>query len=275
MNAIKTGVNDYLFDMGYTRNELLTINEKLVDVKVNLDGDTWKRLKDNDILYNITPTVRGCTSGKNRRIRRVLQDRPNNIISGQNGPNEKNITKIQLCSGQSCDTTANLKVAVLNCRSVRNKTEEIVDHVIDHVIDIAALTETWLTDGNQDHKVIEDITPKGYVFKHIPRYGRKGGGVGILLKRSLKLKEHPRFKCRSFENFHATITSGSSSFDIVVIYKLIPTKRSRKDLILMLLPFLKSLENLLTVLSLDLEGCWWLVILTFTGMSQVNLILVD
>ena len=36
----------------------------------------------------------------------------------------------------------NINVASINCRSVRNKTSEIVDYVADNNVDILGLTET-------------------------------------------------------------------------------------------------------------------------------------
>ena len=37
-----------------------------------------------------------------------------------------------------------VKLGVINCRSIRSKTELVTDHIISHNLDLVALTETWL-----------------------------------------------------------------------------------------------------------------------------------
>ena len=54
--------------------------------------------------------------------------------------------------------------------------------------DALVITETWLTGKDSDQKIIGDMTPEGYTFHHGPRTHRKGGGVGILVRDSLKFK---------------------------------------------------------------------------------------
>ena len=77
-------------------------------------------------------------------------------------------------------------VSVRNCQLLCNKTGEIVDYVKDHDVDIVALTETWLSDSEHNNiKVIGDITPDGYSFRHVARPGKRGGGVGLLFKKTL------------------------------------------------------------------------------------------
>lgn len=46
-----------------------------------------------------------------------------------------------------------------------------------------AFTETWLLPRDTDGAVIGDVTPTGYVFRHISRK-RRGGGVAVLYKKS-------------------------------------------------------------------------------------------
>ena len=72
----------------------------------------------------------------------------------------------------------NIKFCMLNTRSVRNKTTEFVDFVLENNFDIVALCESWIKPD--DNIVIDDITPCGYCFKHVPRPGSKrGGGVAL------------------------------------------------------------------------------------------------
>ena len=57
---------------------------------------------------------------------------------------------------------AEVKVGVLNCRSLRNKTASIVDHIIDADVQCLALTDTWLQTSDIDQHVIGEVTPGGY-----------------------------------------------------------------------------------------------------------------
>ena len=82
-------------------------------------------------------------------------------------------------------------VALLNVRSIRNKGAFITDHVLQHDIDMLCLTETWLS--TDDESLVASITPDGYTFHHLPRQGRRGGGVGIMLKSSFCVADS--FEC--------------------------------------------------------------------------------
>ena len=46
----------------------------------------------------------------------------------------------------------------MNIRSIRNKTDSVVDHVIDSKLDILALTETWLKPDDIDQAIISQLS---------------------------------------------------------------------------------------------------------------------
>jgi len=48
----------------------------------------------------------------------------------------------------------------LNCRSIRNKTQRILDYLIDHKITIAFLQETWLQATDKD--TLSEISEYNY-----------------------------------------------------------------------------------------------------------------
>jgi exonuclease III len=85
----------------------------------------------------------------------------------------------------------------LNVRSLSNKAGQVNEYIVDNKIDIMALTETWLLPGDINGSVITEATPRGYELRHMPRGGR-GGGVGIIFKKSLKCKLIPPKKFTSF-----------------------------------------------------------------------------
>jgi hypothetical protein len=77
-----------------------------------------------------------------------------------------------------------------------------------------------------DQKIVGYVTPAGYGFHHTARTHRKGGGVGILIRDSLKLQNHFRFQARSFENYQLTFTSGGVSVRVAIVYRLHPSKKN-------------------------------------------------
>ena len=119
-----------------------------------------------------------------------------------------------------------LNTGLMNCQSIVNKYDDMVDIVSDVDFDALVITETWLTDKYSDTKIIGDMTLQGYTFHHAPRTRRKGGGVGILLRDSLKFKKHPCFKTNSFENYQFTFTSGGVTVRVTIVYRLHPTMKN-------------------------------------------------
>ena len=79
-----------------------------------------------------------------------------------------------------------LKIGLVNCQSLCNKCDEIVDVVREEAFDALVVTETWLTGGISDQKITGDVTPVGYSFYHAARTHRKGGGVDVLIRVSLQ-----------------------------------------------------------------------------------------
>ena len=70
---------------------------------------------------------------------------------------------------------------------------------------------TWLTGGISDQKMVGDVAPACYSFHYAARTRRKGGGVVILIRESLKFMKNSRFQARSSENVHLTFMSRSVS----------------------------------------------------------------
>ena len=93
-----------------------------------------------------------------------------------------------------------MSIGLVNCQSVCNKCDDIADYVKDLDLDALVITETWLTGKDSDHRIIGDLTPDGYTFRHVPHTQRKGDGVGIVYRHSFKTRHHPKYQAKSFEN---------------------------------------------------------------------------
>ena len=84
------------------------------------------------------------------------------------------------------ETVTKTKVALINARSLRNKTLLGHDYVDDCSADIVALTETWLRD--EDNASVSELCRDIFSFAHQPHGGaRCGGGVGVLFRKSFQL----------------------------------------------------------------------------------------
>ena len=112
-----------------------------------------------------------------------------------------------------------MNIGLVNCQSVCNKCDDMADYVKDLDSDALVITEIWLTGNDSDHKIISDLTPEGYTFRHAPRTHRKGGVVGILYRDTLKTQRHPKYQARSFENCQLTLASGGKSVHVAIIYQ--------------------------------------------------------
>ena len=82
-----------------------------------------------------------------------------------------------------------VKLGVMNVRSVRNKLDYVFDHIFDNDLAIVALTETWLSnDENNNTHVMTECSNHGCTLHHVPgNSGSTGGGVGVLINDRVKL----------------------------------------------------------------------------------------
>ena len=81
-----------------------------------------------------------------------------------------------------------LTLCSLNVRSAKSKSADLVDYIYSSGADLFALTETWLN-ANDTAAKFEFIPPGTHKFMHHNRLGRKGGGTGGSLERTLELRK--------------------------------------------------------------------------------------
>ena len=65
--------------------------------------------------------------------------------------------------------------------------------------DVIAITETWLK-STIDAATVRELTPKGYSHKLLSRSSRKGGGVALLYKSTIDIKNPVHNVYRTFEH---------------------------------------------------------------------------
>ena len=139
-----------------------------------------------------------------------------------------------------------LSMLLLNARSARNKTTSISENILDNNSDIVVVTETWFNEF--DAANINDLTPPNFKFLGADRDGRKGGGVAILYRDSIKLS---KVKSSSFQTFEHMITK-TNHYGIVILYR--PGTPPFTSIPL----FLKEFEDLLDRLA-QIPGTFFIV----------------
>ena len=81
---------------------------------------------------------------------------PNNLITIQRLP-------------LKASNARHMSMCLLNARSINNKALFIKDYVVDHQIDILGITETWTKSDGESNRVVNELSPLGYSFIHVPR----------------------------------------------------------------------------------------------------------
>jgi hypothetical protein len=141
----------------------------------------------------------------------------------------------------------NLSVTCINARSVKNKASELADFITDKDIDILAITETWLTSGERDRLSRGELTPKGYHLIDVSRSKGRGGGVGVVHKDTLSVKQQLITAERSsFECVELLISSGSDVIRLAVVYRPPAGGKSGQPTAVFLDEFHKYVDGLAT-----------------------------
>lgn len=98
----------------------------------------------------------------------------------------------------------------------------LCDYVINEHIDIFAVTETWLSGDERDDSCLADVLASlpNYSWLHNPRKDRHGGGVGICIRKGLRLHEYTTRTFSSFEYIDLLVTAPDKfPLRLVVIYR--------------------------------------------------------
>ena len=117
---------------------------------------------------------------------------------------------------------------------------------MDKDFDIFAITETWLNTGDYDNFI--SLIPTGYRFLHSARDGR-GGGVGLLFKSLLPVKQTSKVYLDTFISFEAIeceVKVFSQSVSILSVYRPPPSSGNNLSTKLFMNEFSSLLESYIT-----------------------------
>ena len=112
---------------------------------------------------------------------------------------------------------ADLHSALINCRSVVNKTQEIQLELVINNLDLCILTETWIKEC--DTITPTRLCPNGYKSLSISRQDRVGGGIAIVYKHELNISLASNQPFKTMELSCFSISTGNKLINLITIYR--------------------------------------------------------
>ena len=135
-------------------------------------------------------------------------------------------------------------IACLNCQSIKNKTNVILDFILDQKLSLCFLTETWLEHG-------DDFTPKlaipdNFACFSKPRKHGRGGGIATLFDKNLNCIEiDDKNDYKSFENQRLLANINGKRVQFIVVYRVPPSQKNGLKKTLFLDEFITLLDDIL------------------------------
>ena len=140
------------------------------------------------------------------------------------------------------DESGNVKLAFTNIRSLP-KNQIPLSHYVDvNHVDMVCLSETWLS-GKESQSHINSITPTGFSLYHKPRIGKKGGGVGFLIRDEIRSNVQKSPEYSSFEHLVLHCKFQQRSVNFVSIYRPPGSTKLFFDDFISFLDYLLSLSS--------------------------------
>jgi hypothetical protein len=213
-------------------------------------------VKDNGLLTTLrkagictVPTHQGGRGSNHNTAIPSIFSSNRTVHDTQRGVSLSNLTKVT-CKNERGIASTNLSFALINARSIKNKTTALADYISEKCVDVVAITETWLGRDGRDRIVEGQVCPPGYSILHVPRSHGKGGGVAVLYKSSLRVEQ---VACKVFDSFeHIKVKISPTDrkvFLLSVIYRPPPNNKNG----LSTLQFFEEFSNYLDAMILGHE----------------------
>ena len=141
-------------------------------------------------------------------------------------------------------------LALVNARSIRNKTQDLLHHSITKDLDACVVTETWL--NKDDSPTVAALQTGGYDFQHVPRSKpNRGGGLGILYKEGVKVTKIKSANFPTFEMCLWKIYVKHTEFVLVAIYRPPYSAKHKKTVPMFINEFSDVLTDILATCNND------------------------
>ena len=203
------GCKQPITSLKYSANDLLTLREQV-----------YHRSQLNRLPSNVTETIKLLRVHKRRkRGKRYTHKRISSNCDN------RNLISINRDKFPSYPIPKKLKYGLINARSVRQKSRhtdkasEIAELIVDNSIDILCITETWIKDNNIDSQLLSELAPPGFKVYSQPRCNKRGGGLAVVYRETLKLSVSSTAQHDSFECLKFLISIGSSTVSTYVVYR--------------------------------------------------------
>ena len=152
----------YMAEPHYTREQLINMSSKLKSCKYSI------------LPFSAIETIRKLKINKRPS---KLGSRLNNYTSKVN---TKNLVQIHL--GVNQIKTSNVRVGTVNTRSVKNKSDLVIETSKLENLDFLVISETWLKKEDEHWVATSSLATDEYRIQTINRQGEQGGGVALLHK---------------------------------------------------------------------------------------------
>ena len=147
-------------------------------------------------------------------ISRRLKDTPTCIQN--HTPRQENVIYPNL---QTWKWKGIISLSHINARSVCNKSLELQTYITERSINLCAITESWLKPDDQVS--LADITPSGYKALSKPRLEGRGGGIALIYKKYITIKEiNISTEFQTIELAYYKVKVPSKVLDLLIIYRI-------------------------------------------------------
>ena len=118
------------------------------------------------------------------------------------------------------DLKLNLTLSLLNAQSIKNKELVLYGQLIHHNGDFCILIETWLNENVLGTTWLQCsvLNKVPYQMLTLNRSGRKGGGVALIAKSHLKVKQIGEGQLRSFQFCKWQVQIHHTTITLVSLY---------------------------------------------------------
>ena len=190
----------------YSRKELIGIRNTLTR-KPRLPDCLFNTFKSLQILK----PLRGKGWKKRRKGESRIAKQPHStpgLSSSQRSTTSRPLSKQKQLSS-----------ALINSRSLCNKSLDLNDLIIRKDLDLLFITETWLKGNGKDNTVLAELIPPAYDIVHKPRVTGRGGGIAVVYRNHLAIKLCTSPSYDSFEHILIKFISVSVIYHVVLIYR--------------------------------------------------------